>query len=1290
MKKILSLILSLAMVLSLAADIPLSAVGVDSADIPAVGPAEPEEPAEPKDSVNTPNAADPTGAADDVAFEQGKLAAPADALPMATENSGTCGDNLTWTYDAGTGSLVIGGTGAMSNYNVDGTVSTAPWGGYCADITSVIIGDEVTSIGNYAFYKCAITKIDIPAGVTSIGQHAFAYCNGLNSVTVKGKVKVIDAFAVFCIKNGATITFEKLSGPQEGWDSEWDQQYTLITVNVVYATPISGTCGAIGDNLTWTLEDGVLTISGSGDMHDFTSNDKPEWDGYKEQITSVVIEDGVTSIGDKAFAGYEKLVSVTISQTCLRIGAQAFDFCSALKDITIPEGVQSIGATAFGYNYALTDITVPESVMSIGNSAFTNCSELETIVIKGNIKNMGSEVFEELWKLKSLTFKTMTKSAAEALEKSGDWDLNWRGLSQCVSESKITWATEHKCGDHLTWSFADGVLTISGDGLMYPLDDERFDHWSPEEVREIVIVGDETGSSGLFKIPDEVFSNHTNLETVTIPKCVRSIGESAFEGCPNLNSVTVDGRIGEMGASAFAGCGSVKITFNDVTEPFAKYITYEDGQTLSWAGDFFETGLNVEWAPQYCGGLDDSGEFNPESVTWELNEEGLLTISGSGNMSGYTGYNYENGIYFNNSSMPWPANAVKKVYIDDGVKSVGDLAFWGCANLTEADLPDSLAAIGNSAFADTAIESIIIPQNVDKMAEYAFGGISGIDITVLGKTEEMADNNMWWSAQWCELSANVTWLKDIPMYCGAEGHGRNVWAEFNNDGTLAIKGKGAMKDYDDLDDRPWRNIQFHIFGVTVEDEVTTIGKNAFYDCPNLASVNLGKTVEICDNAFAVCTGLVSVTIPESVNTIGSRAFGECGNLENLTISEGVETISAEAFWFCIALTEVTIPQTVKFVGEAAFYNCLKLETVKVLAGETIVMGSRVFDNAGSADPKIYCLNITESWANREWDPAWRNGNTAAVYWKANYCGNDYINEFMDVCWELDDNGQLTIKPGPGCASGEIFGEAYYGDQEGVTWWDKTKVRSVVIKNGIKNIPAQLFYNCPYLETVEIPDTVENVGSLVFGNCSNDLIVNIDKTKTEVYSSSDWSRMWLDCAPEGITVNWKLAYCGGDASVDGENLAWELVDGILTIFPTGRGSGVMANYEVAAVVGENYTNAPWAYAAKKIKKVVLEKGVASIGECAFGWLSELTDFSVEGKLDSVGERAFIVCNSLKEITLPGKLEGGIGRAAFQGVSGLTINIPDVTKTEGKTMRRGYAIGFIGATITLMTVFRRALP
>ena len=297
---------------------------------------------------------------------------------------------------------------------------------------------------------------------------------------------------------------------------------TALAVDIVD----SGTCGAKGSNLTWTLDsEGVLTISGSGDMHGYGSSDAP-WYGSRSRVKSAVIAEGVTSIGESAFENCRSLTSVTIPNSVTSIGWSTFFYCKSLTSVTIPDSVTSVGAYAFLGCTSLTSVTIPNSVTSIGGCAFDECWSLTSVTIPDSVTSIGDSAFASCTSLTSVTIPDSVTSI-------GGGAFAW-----CTSLTGI-WVTE---GNSHYSSDASGVL-FSKDKttlVQYP------------------------GAFAAYAIPDSVtsigagaFGGCTSLTSVTIPDSVTSIGQHAFNGCRSLTSVTIPDGVTSIGAYAFSECSSL-------------------------------------------------------------------------------------------------------------------------------------------------------------------------------------------------------------------------------------------------------------------------------------------------------------------------------------------------------------------------------------------------------------------------------------------------------------------------------------------------------------------------------------------------------------------------------------------------------------------------------------------------------------------------------------------------------------------------------------------------------------
>lgn len=295
------------------------------------------------------------------------------------------------------------------------------------------------------------------------------------------------------------------------------------------------------------------------------------------------------------------------------------------------------------------------------------------------------------------------------------------------------------------------------------------------------------------------------------------------------------------------------------------------------------------------GNCGDSGS----NVTWLLDDNGTLTISGSGKIEDYR----------SDIDQPWYSNRsdITSVVIEPGVTSIGSLAFYKCSNLTSITIPSGLTSIGEMAFFNcSALTSVTIPNGVISIGNFAFGSCTGLKSITIPSSVTSIENNIF---QDCTGLTNITVDSSNPSFCSESG------VLFNKDKTTLIYWpRGKTGSY------------------TIPDGVTAIGDYAFYCNSKLTSVTIPSSVtSIGESAFQHCTGLTSITIPNSVTSIVNLAFWDCDSLTIVYIPSGVNFVPDKS-----GLTGDFISQTAtKITYTVDSSNNVTITDISLSSGNTV-------------------------------------------------------------------------------------------------------------------------------------------------------------------------------------------------------------------------------------------------------------------------------------------------------------------------------------------------------------------
>ncbi len=671
-------------------------------------------------------------------------------MSKASTTSGSCGSNLTWTYNTSKFLLTISGTGKMYDYYF---YKNYPWKEYEDSIKTVIIGNGATTIGDYAFYNCeSLTSVTIPNSVTTIGDSAFEGCKSLTNLEIGDGVTIFGEDAFDSCNSLENLTIGK-SVTEVRWDTF---RYCDSLKNVYYTGSLAEWC------------ENEFT---SSDLHPLYYADNLYISGELLQ-GDIVIPNGVTSIGDYAFYNCDNFTSIIIPDSVMSIGEGAFISCDYLKtvnildilawcnitfnnsssnplnkgadlylngekisDLVIPDDVTRLNDYAFVGCTSLTSVTISDSVTSVGSYAFENCISLTNVTIGDGVTSIGSYTFENCTSLTSVTIgDSVTSIGAGVFNKCNSLEVinvDTNNGAYCSNDGILfnkdkTSIICYPAGKTATsYTIPDG-LTVIGDNAFY----------SCTSLTSIII------PDSITTIGNYAFEGCTSLTSIVIPDNVTTIGNYTFEGCTSLTSIVIPDSVITIGEWSFYGCTSLtSVTIPDSVISIG-YSAFRDCYSLTnvTIGSCVKT--ISSFAFNYCTSL--TNVTIPDSVT-------TIGDAAFENCDSITSITIPDGVTGIYSFAFAECDLLTTVIIPDSVTSIGWHAFSRCTSLTSITIPDSVKTIDTHAFYNcTSLTSIAIGNNVTKIYYYAFDGcISLTDVYYSGTASQ-------WNAisidEWCNES----------------------------------------------------------------------------------------------------------------------------------------------------------------------------------------------------------------------------------------------------------------------------------------------------------------------------------------------------------------------------------------------------------------------------------------------------------------------------------------------------------------------------------------------------------
>lgn len=831
------------------------------------------------------------------------------------------------------------------------------------------------------------------------------------------------------------------TSPDETSSDETLPEEALVDTYALPGDDDAVASGKCGENLTWSVDaENVLTISGTGAMWDYEEvvdaqggHTSAPWYAYSP--TELVLEEGITYIGEFAFYRCGFTGGLTLPESLTSIGIYAFSQCYGFTgSLVLPENLTSIGGSAFllcrGFAGSLT---LPQNLTSIEWGAFLGCSGLTSVTIPKSVKEIAGGAFSNCSNLSSIIV---------------DGNTNYDSVDNVLFNK-----------DHTTL-------------LSYPAGKKDTSYVVPESVKSIGVCAFVGADLSSLTLPQDLtsigwgaFEACRNLTSVTIPDSVTNIGFAVFRACSSLTSVTIPWRMTKVEEQAFSGCG--KLTDVYYTGSQARWDRIEvsgNNEPLLNATIHFEAASPVGTGS--CG----------ENLTWSVDGDGILTISGTGAMWDYEDVESEGGGW--RTLAPWYDYAPTELVFKEGVTQIGKSAFCGCDfkgsvtlpkgltqigagaflncfNLTGVTIPQGVTSIGDNAFLNCRnLTSVVIPEGVTSIGVRAFGACYGLTSVTIPKS--------------------VTSIGE-PAFSGCLN---NIFVDEGNASYSSVDGVLFNKDHTTLIAYPANRADT---AYKIPEGVTSIG----------------------NWAFQTCWYLTDVTIPESMTSIGNYAFAWSDELNAITIAKSVTSIGKGAFSYCTGLKDVyytgsrTQWKNIKIAdeNETLLNATLHLNPVNYVAsgtcGENLTWtlrldGTLTISGTGTMQDYEY---TTDDNGDRHTTAPWYAYSPTKLVIED---GVTYIGHYAFLGCGL--TGSVTIPETVTGLGWESFGlcggltdvtipasltKIRYGTFNGCTG-----LTSVVIPEGVPMIDGIAFAGCTGLTSIVIPESVTKIEWGAFRDCSN--------------------------------------------------------------------------------------------------------------------------------------------------------------------------------------------------------------
>ena len=878
----------------------------------------------------------------------------------------------------------------------------------CSSLESVTIPAGVMTIGDGAFYACSINALTLPESLEAIGRSAFSCNYSLKSVDIPAKVKTIEwsAFSS-CGLTNLVIQEGVQTIDNYAFNSNSLQNLTLPST----ITSIGG--GAFCNNNLKSIICNAATPPTLGDDAFYGCNIQEVkvplssiaayrqangWKNFSNYCSGEVVNNGITyridENGATITAAEAALTEANIPSSVefegnqyavTKINGSVFYGRSQLKALTLPESLIEIGNEAFS-GCGLTDLVVPEGVQTIGSHAFYRNS-LKKLILPSTITSIGNEAFRNNDNLQSIICNAATPPAL------GDNAFR-SNISIKVPMASI--AAYRKAYGWKDFSNYYGGEVVA-DGITYRINEKEAMVTAAEpsliEANILSAVEFEGNQYPVIKINDKVFSGNTNLTVVTLSEGLVEIGEYAFSGCQNLESVTLPESLTTLGSNAFSSCKLLKAV------KIPSRVTAIPGGCFNGCSSL--ESVTIPEGVTDIGGAAFSG-CNLKALTLP---ESLEKIKGRA--------------FEDNRSL-------KSVNIPAKVKTIETQAFYGCG-LTDLVIPEGVQTIGSHAFFNNSLQNLTLPSTITSIGNSAFRYNYNLQsITCNAVTPPTLGDDAFYGSNIQEVKVP---LASIAAYRKVYG-----WKDFSNyyGGEEIIDGVAYR-----IDDKG----AYVQAAIMTESEICLAENVAFEG----AQYPLYK---IADNAFAGNGSITLVTVPATVETIGSNAFDGV-TYPIIKIKATTPPVLASKLPM---LSAIVPPASVKAYKAANYWKDMTIigegkNDIEVTTSATVDLTEAIMTQAKITPASVTSIKVHGPLTNDDIINA--------------------LNTNMRSCYAIDlSDAEIEALPD----------EAFNG---------KIGLLEITLPAGLKAIGNNAFNGCFALRNeVTIPAGVETIGSNAFKGCKN--------------------------------------------------------------------------------------------------------------------------------------------------------------------------------------------------------------